>query len=164
LASGVLIALALSSCRPPIVYSEMLGISPSIEGPPEVRFAGCPPFAWSVQLALAQDEKQVLWKIRDVERPDALPRRFPIGSAPEGFREVVPLNGELNPDDEYRITLESGEAYVEQFDFSLGQLRPGYILDFKGNLVPPNEFPRRTTCTEDGYGPALSPSDRELDE
>jgi hypothetical protein len=77
-----------------------------------------------------------------------LPKRFLIGSVPEGWKEAVPLQGDLAPDVEYRIYVSSGEAYIVRLDFSLGDLRPGYILDFDGNLVPTGQFPLRTTCTE----------------
>lgn len=67
---------------------------------------------------------------------------------PEGWKEPVPLRRELTPDVEFEIMLASGEAYVVGLDFSLEDLRPGYILDFDGNLVPPRRFPLRTTCAE----------------
>jgi deoxyribonuclease V len=41
---------------------------------------------------------------------------------------------------EYRIYVSSGEAYIVRLDFSLGDLRPGYILDFDGNLVLTRDF------------------------
>jgi hypothetical protein len=77
-----------------------------------------------------------------------LPERFLIGSVPEGWKEVVPLRRDLVPDVEYEIILSSREAYIVGLDFSLRDLRPGYILDFDGNLVPTKRFPLRTMCTE----------------
>jgi hypothetical protein len=55
---------------------------------------------------------------------------------------------DLSPDVEYEIILESGEAHVVGLDFSLGDLRPGYVLDFDDNLVPTRKFPLRTTWPE----------------
>jgi hypothetical protein len=77
-----------------------------------------------------------------------LPKRFLIGSVPEGWKEVVPLRRDLAPDVEYQIYVSSREAYIVRLTFSLGDLRPGYILDFDGNLVPTWQFPLRTTCTD----------------
>jgi hypothetical protein len=79
-------------------------------------------------------------------RSTTLPKRFLIGAVPEGWKEAVPLRRDLAPDVEYRIYVSSGEAYIVQVDFSLWDLRPGYILDFKGNLIPTGQFPLRTTC------------------
>jgi hypothetical protein len=65
------------------------------------------------------------------------------------FRPLhVPLQGDLAPEVGYRIYVSSGEAYIVGLDFSLGDLRRGYILDFDENLVPTRRFPLRTTCTE----------------
>jgi hypothetical protein len=77
-----------------------------------------------------------------------LPKRFLIGSVPEGWKEVVPLRRDLAPDVEYQIYVSSREAYIVRLTFSLGDLQPGYILDFDGNLLPTREFPLRTTCPE----------------
>jgi hypothetical protein len=92
----------------------------------------------------------VLWRLRPLKknRSDILPERFLIGSVPEGWKEAISLRGGLAPDVEYRIILSSGEAYLVRLDFSLGDLRPGYVLDFDDNLVPTRKFPLRTTCTE----------------
>jgi hypothetical protein len=144
-AAGAVAALLLASCKP-MEYPEQFGLSPTSKGP-EIRIAGCPPYAWSVQLALAGEPSDVLWRLAPIrDRPTNLPRRFLIGSVPEGWKEPVPLRRELASDVEYRIILSSGEAYGAGLDFSLGDLRPGYILDFDGNLIPTTEFPVRTTC------------------
>jgi hypothetical protein len=147
-------ALVLASCKP-VVYPEQFGLSPTSQGVPEIRLAGCPPYAWSVFLTLAGDPFHVpgpsdaLWRLRTVKnRSTILPKRFLIGSVPEGWKEAVPLRRGLAPDVEYRIYVSSGEAYIVRLDFSLGDLRPGYILDFDGNLVPTGRFPLRTTCPE----------------
>jgi len=44
---------------------------------------------------------------------------------PEGWKEAVPLQGDLAPDVEYRVYVSSGEAYIVRLDFSLGDLAPG---------------------------------------
>ena len=90
-----------------------------------------------------------LWRLRPLKenRLGILPKRFLIGSVPEGWKEAVPLRRDLSPDVEYRIYVSSGEAYIVRLDFSLGDLRPGYILDFDENLVLTRDFPLRTTCT-----------------
>ncbi len=90
-----------------------------------------------------------------MDRSTTLPERFLIGSAPEGWKEAVPLLRDLAPNVEYQIVLSSGEAYVVALDFSLGDLRPGYILDFDENLVPARRFPLRTICTEARTGPEV---------
>ncbi len=109
-----------------------------------------PPHAWSVTVSLAEESGYLLWRMEPTKknRSDILPKTFLIGSVSEGWKEVVPLRRDLAPDVEYEIILESGEAYIVGLDFSLGDLRPGYILDFNENLVPTRRFPLRTTCTE----------------
>ena len=146
MAVGVLAAL-LTAC-PPVEYPEQFGLSQTSQGVPEIRIAGCPPYAWSIQLAVAGKlPGHVLWRLAPVkDGSPVLPNRFPIGSVPEGWREVVPLRRDLAPDMEYEIVLSSREAYVVSLEFSLGDLRPGYVLDFDGNLVPSGRFPLRTTC------------------
>jgi len=154
-AAGALAALALASCKP-VVYAQQFGLSPTSQGVPEIRLAGCPPWASSVFLTLAGDPfhapgpSDALWRLAPLKqnRSGILPRRFLIGSVPEGWKEAVPLQGDLAPDVEYRVYVSSGEAYIVRLDFSLGDLRPGYILDFEENLVPTSRFPLRTTCTE----------------
>jgi hypothetical protein len=150
-AAGALAAL-LTACQP-VVYAEQFGLSPTPHGVPEIRLAGCPPGAWSVFLTLAEvpghapGPSDALWRLRPIKNLSAtLPKRFLIGSVPEGWKEAVPLRRDLAPNIEYRIYVSSGEAYIVRLDFSLGDLRPGYILDFMGNLVPTGEFPLRTTC------------------
>jgi hypothetical protein len=154
-AAGALAILGLASCKP-VVYAEQFGLSPTSRGVPEIRIAGCPPYALSVFLTLAggafhaPGPSDALWRLAPLKqnRSGILPRRFLIGSVPEGWKEAVPLQGDLAPDVEYRIYLSSREAYIVRLDFSLGDLRPGYILDFDENLVPTSRFPLRTTCTE----------------
>lgn len=148
-AASALAALVLAACKP-YYYSEQFGLSPTSQGVPEIRFAGCPPHAWSVFLTPAEEPDHVLWRLRPLtkNRSNILPERFLIGSAPEGWKEAVPLRGGLAPEVEYRIILSSGEAYLVRLDFSLGDLRPGYILDFDDNLVPTSRFPLRTTCAK----------------
>jgi len=148
--SAVAVAVLVLAACGPYYYAEQFGLSPTPQGVPEIRFAGCPPHAWSVTLSLAEESGHVLWRMRPTKknRSDILPKGFLIGSVPEGWKEVVPLRRDLSPDVEYEIILESGEAYVVGLDFSLGDLRPGYVLDFDDNLVPTREFPLRTTCTE----------------
>jgi hypothetical protein len=115
-----------------------------------------PAYALSVFLTPAGDPFHApgpsdgLWRLAPLKenRSGILPKRFSIGSVPEGWKEAVPLQGDLAPDVEYRIYVSSREAYIVRLDFSLGDLRPGYILDFNGNLVPTRRFPLRTTCTE----------------
>jgi hypothetical protein len=149
-------ALVLTAC-PAVVYSEMFGLSPTPQRVPEIRLAGCPPYAWDVYLTLAEVPGHVpgpsdaLWRLRPIRnRSTILPRKFLIGSVPKGWKEALPLRSDLAPDVEYRIYVSSGEAYIVRLDFSLGDLRPGYILDFNGNLVPARVFPLRTTCPEAG--------------
>jgi hypothetical protein len=98
----------------------------------------------------APGPSDALWRLAPLKenRSGILPKRFLIGSVPEGWKEAVPLQGDLAPDVEYRIYVSSREAYIVRLDFSLGDLRPGYILDFNGNLVPTRRFSLRTTCTE----------------
>jgi hypothetical protein len=147
-AASAVAALLLASCKP-TVHPEMFGLSPTSQGAPEVRLAGCPPYAYSVKLTPAGKPDHVLWQLEPMKnRPPTLPKRFLIGSVPKGWKEVVPLRRDLAPDVEYQIYVSSREAYVVRLSFSLGDLRPGYILDFDGNLVPPREFPLRTTCAE----------------
>jgi hypothetical protein len=147
-AAGALAALVLASCKP-VVYAEQFGLSVTSKEVPEIRLAGCPPYAWSVLLTPAGEPDQVLWKLAPMKnRRPILPKRFLIGSVPEGWKEVVPLRRDLAPDVEYQIYVSSREAYIVRLTFSLGDLRPGYILDFDGNLVPTGQFPLRTTCTE----------------
>jgi hypothetical protein len=154
-AVGALAVLGLASCKP-VVYAEQFGLSPTSRGVPEIRIAGCPPYALSVFLTPAGDPfhapgpSDALWRLAPLKenRSGILPKRFLIGSVPEGWKEAVPLQGDLAPDVEYRIYVSSREAYIVGLDFSLGDLRPGYILDFDGNLVPTSRFPQRTTCTE----------------
>jgi hypothetical protein len=64
----------------------------------------------------------------------------------------VPLRRDLAPDVEYQIVLSSGEAYGVSLDFSLEDLRPGYILDFAEHLLPTERFPLWTTCEESRRG------------
>ena len=156
-ATGALAAL-LTACTP-VVYAEQFGLSPTPQGGPEIRLAGCPPYAWSVFLTLAEvpghapGPSDALWRLRPINnRSTTLPKRFLIGSVPEGWKEAVPLQRDLAPDVDYRIYVSSGEAYIVRLDFSLGDLRPGYILDFKGNLVPTGRFPLRTTCQGARHG------------
>jgi hypothetical protein len=148
-AAGTLAALLLASCKP-IVHTEMFGLSPTSQGAPEIRLAGCPPYAYSVKLTLAAAPDHALWELEPMKnhRPPVLPKRFLIGSIPKGWNEVVSLRRDLAPDVEYEIILSSREAYIVGLDFSLGDLRPGHILDFDGNLVPTARFPLRTTCNE----------------
>ena len=150
-AAGALGAL-LTACQP-VVYAEQFGLSPTPQGVPEIRIAGCPPYAWDIWLTPAEVPGHVpgpsdaLWRLAPIKnRSTTLPRRFLIGAVPEGWKEAVPLRRDLAPDVEYRIVVSSGEAYGVLLDFSLGDLRPGYILDFDGNLVSTGEFPLRTTC------------------
>jgi hypothetical protein len=148
-AGSSLAALLLASCKP-IVHPEMFGLSPTSQGAPEIRLAGCPPYAYSVKLTLAGEPDRVLWELEPMKknRPPILPERFLIGSVPKGWNEVVPFRRDLAADMEYQIYASSREAYVVGLAFSLGDLRPGYILDFDGNLVPAARFPLRTTCAE----------------
>jgi hypothetical protein len=144
--AAALAALVLTAC-PPVVYAEQFGLSPTPQGVPEIRFAGCPPYAWSVFLTPAGEPDHVLWKLAPMKNGQPiLPKRFLIGSVPEGWNEDVSLRRDLAPDVEYEIILSSREAYIVGLDFSLGDLRPGHILDFDGNLVPTRQFPLRTTC------------------
>jgi hypothetical protein len=153
-----LAAFLLASCEP-IVEPEMFGLSPTPRGVPEIRLAGCL-YAWSVFLTLAEVPGQApgpsdaLWRLRPIKknRSGILPKRFLIGSVPEGWTEAVPLQGDLAPDVQYRIYVSSGEAYIVRLDFSLEDLRPGYILDFAENLVPIERFPLQTTCEGSRHG------------
>jgi hypothetical protein len=137
----------------------MFGLSPTPRGVPEIRLAGCL-YAWSVFLTLAEVPGQApgpsdaLWRLRPIKknRSGILPKRFLIGSVPEGWTEAVPLQGDLAPDVQYRIYVSSGEAYIVRLDFSLEDLRPGYILDFAENLVPIERFPLQTTCEGSRHG------------
>jgi hypothetical protein len=127
----------------------MFGLSPTPLGAPEVQLAGCPPYAWSVQVTLAGEPDHVLWRLAPIkDRSTKLPRMFLIGSVPQGWREPVPLRHDLVPNVEYQIYLSSGEAWVVGLAFSLSDLRPGYVLDFDGNLIPVGRFPLRTTCAQ----------------
>lgn len=154
-AAGALAVLGVASCKP-VVYAEQFGLSPTSQRVPEIRIAGCPPYALSVFLTPAGDPfhapgpSDALWKLAPLKqnRSGILPKRFLIGSVPEGWKEAVALQGDLAPDVEYRIYVSSREAYIVRLDFSLGDLRPGYILDFDENLVPTGQFPLRTMCTE----------------
>jgi len=89
-----------------------------------------------------------LWRLAPLKENQSgiLPKSFLIGSVPQGWKEVVPLQGDLAADVTYQIYVSSREAYIVGLEFSLGDLRPGYILDFDGNLVPTRRFPLRTTC------------------
>jgi hypothetical protein len=140
-------AFLLASCKP-IVEPEMFGLTPTSKAVPEVRIAGCPTQAYSVLLTLAGRPARPVWKLTPLEknRIPTLPERFLIGSVPKGWKEVVSLRGALAPGVEYQIYVSSREAYVVSLPFSLEDLRPGYILDFDGNLVPMGRFPLRTTC------------------
>ena len=145
------LAALLTSCS--AEDPEQFGLLPAPQGPPEIRIAGCPPYAWSILLAVAGEEGQVLWELAPIEdRASNLPARFLIGSVPEGWKEVVSLRRDLAAGVEYKINLSSGEAYGVSLDFSLEDLRPGYILDFAENLVPIERFPLRTTCEEPSHG------------
>jgi hypothetical protein len=141
------VATLLTAC-PPIEYPEQFGLSPTSQGVPAIRIAGCPPYAWDVRLTLAADPKRVLWRLAPGKnRSTVLPGTFLIGSVPEGFKEHVSLRRGLAPSVEYRITLASGEAYIVSLDFSLEDLRQGYVLDFDEHLVPNSRFPLRTSCS-----------------
>jgi hypothetical protein len=37
--------------------------------------------------------------------------------------------------------------YQMGFDFSVDELKPGYVLDFTHELVPIEEFPTESACT-----------------
>ena len=150
-ATAAALAALLTSCG--AEYAEQFGLSSTPQGLPEIRIAGCPPYAWSIQLALAGEPGHVLWELAPVkDRPTHLPERFLIGSVPERWKEVVSLGPDLAPGVEYQITLSSGEAYLVTLDFSMEDLRSGYILDFAGNLVPIRRFPLRTICQGSRHG------------
>jgi hypothetical protein len=140
-------AFLLTSCEP-IVEPEMFGLTPTSKLIPEVRIAGCPTQAYSVLLTLAGQPARPLWELAPLEknRVPTLPERFLIGSVPEGWKDIVSLRRALATGVEYQIYVSSREAYVVSLAFSLEDLRPGYILDFGGNLVPTRRFPLRTTC------------------
>jgi hypothetical protein len=147
-AAGALALLVLASCKP-VEYPEQFGLSPTSFGVTEIRIAGCPPYASVIRLTLAEEPDHVLWKLAPIPNdPWKLPKRFLIGSVPEGWKEAVPLQRDLAPDVEYQIALSSRQTYDVALTFSLGDLRPGYILDFDENLVPTGQFPLRTTCPE----------------
>ena len=144
-AAAAALAALLTSCG--AEYAEQFVLSPTPQGLPEIRIAGCPPYAHDVRLSLAADPNHVLWRLAPVKNQSTvLPGTFLIGSVPERWKEVVSLRHDLAPGVEYQITLSSGEAYIVSLDFSLEALRSGYILDFAGNLVSISRFPLRTTC------------------
>lgn len=145
------LAALLTSCD--VEHPEQFGLSPTPQGPPEIRIAGCPSYARSISLAVSGEEGRVLWELAPIkDRASNLPDRFLIGFVPEGWKEVVSLRRDLAPGVEYQITLSSGEAYAVSLDFSLEDLRPGYILDFAENLIPIERFPLRTTCEQSRHG------------
>jgi hypothetical protein len=42
--------------------------------------------------------------------------------------------------------VDSGEYYAMNFDFSVDELKPGYVLDFTHELIPMEEFPTESAC------------------
>jgi hypothetical protein len=144
-AAAAALAALLTSCG--TEYAEQFGLSPTPQGVREIRIAGCPPYAWSIQLSVAGEPNQVLWVLAPLkDRATNLPKRFLIGSVPDQWKEVVSLRRGLASGVEYQITLSSGEPYAVSLDFSQEALRSGYILDFAGNMIPISRFPLRTTC------------------
>lgn len=130
------------------MYPEQFGLSPTSQGVPEIRLAGCPPYAWSVFLILAGDPFHVpgpsdaLWRLRPVKnRSTILPKRFLIGSVPEGWKEAVPLRRGLAPDVEYRIYVSSGEGLHRATRSRWGTSTPDTSLTSTGTSFRPGGSP-----------------------
>lgn len=69
-----LAALLLASCKP-IVHAEMFGCRRRPQGAPEIRLAGCPPYAYSVFLTPAWELDHVLWRVTPMKnRQPILPK------------------------------------------------------------------------------------------
>lgn len=86
-------------------------------------------------------------------RSSRLPPVVVVGDVPRGWRERTKLKHELEPGVPYTVQASSGEWYLMQFDFTIDELRSGYLLDFTHDVVPIPDFPTESACA------TRSPSD-----
>jgi hypothetical protein len=144
------LALTLVGCDGP--PSEAFGLSLTSHSTVEVRFGRCLG-AWSIWVKPAGDDlsTQPVRALREDRGSGRAAGLFPPvivvgGLTPKGWREVTELRQPLEPGVRYTVHVDSGEYYAMNFDFSVDELKPGYVLDFTHELIPMEEFPTESAC------------------
>jgi hypothetical protein len=149
----VVLAMGLTACDAP--PEEAFGLSLTSHGTVELRFGRCLG-AWSIWVRLAGDDLDLstrpVWALREDRGSGRAAGLFPPvivigGLIPNGWLEVTKLAHPLEPGVRYTVHVDSGEYYQFGFDFSVDELKPGYVLDFTHELVPIEEFPTESACT-----------------
>ena len=147
----VVLAMGLTACDAP--PEEAFGLSLTSHGTVELRFGRCL-FAWNVWVKPAGDDLSTrpVWALREDRGSGRAAGLFPPvivigGLIPKGWLEVTKLAHPLEPGVRYTVHVDSGEYYQFGFDFSVDELKPGYVLDFTHELVPIEEFPTESACT-----------------
>jgi hypothetical protein len=144
------LALGLTACDAP--PTEAFGLSLTSHGTVELRFGRCL-FAWAIWVRPAPGDLSTrpVWALREDRGSGRVAGHFPPvivvgGLTPQGWRQVTALSHPLEPGVRYTVHVDSGEYYQEEFDFTVDELKPGYVLDFTHELVPLEEFPTESAC------------------
>ena len=134
--------------------SEAFGISLTTQGFVELRFGRC---LGTPEISVRPAGDEWIPPVWDIVARDSRSGRLPpvvvVGDVPRGWRERTKLKHELEPGVSYTVQASSGEWYVRQFDFTIDELRPGYVLDFTHDVVLIDDFPTESACA------TRSPSD-----
>jgi hypothetical protein len=147
----VLVALmmGLVACGP-VPPREAFGLSVSSQGAAELRFGRCVGTPELYVRRASDEPTPPVWHIYANDwrsRQAGVPLVVIVGEVPPGWRATPKLKHPLEPGVRYTAEAWSGEAYVYDFDFTLADLKPGYVLDFTHDLVPEAEFPTKSGCS-----------------
>ncbi len=146
LAILLVVSVLLSACN--ATEDRHFGLSRSSDGELVIWFIECYSIPEHVSLYSVEDverqppgEGRALWGIERVGNPGEFPTSLHVGGPPPLFyEETARLRSPLAETELLEISFGGGEAWYEELQFKMSELRTDRVLTFDRRIMPPEAF------------------------